>query len=84
VLAPGPVSGSEDVGLFATAAKAPLVYWILGGTDATLLAQAARNGTMDQDIPSNHSPHFAPVLDPTLRRGVDALITAAQSYLQPR
>jgi metal-dependent amidase/aminoacylase/carboxypeptidase family protein len=30
VLAPGAVSGSEDVGLFATAAGAPLVYWILG------------------------------------------------------
>jgi len=82
LLAPGAVSGSEDVGLLATEAGAPLAYWILGGTDAELFAEAARNDSLERDIPSNHSPHFAPVLDPTLRRGVDALVTAAQSYLQ--
>ncbi|HEY8282196.1 MAG TPA: amidohydrolase, partial [Leifsonia sp.] len=30
---PGPLSGSEDVSNFATAAGAPLVYWMLGGGD---------------------------------------------------
>ena len=33
VFDPGPVTGSEDVGLFAIAAGAPCVYWLLGGAD---------------------------------------------------
>ena len=33
VLDPGVVTGSEDVGLLATAAEAPCVFWLLGGGD---------------------------------------------------
>src|SRR6266581_1482972 len=36
VFDPGPVTGSEDVGLFATAAGVPCVYWLLGGADPGL------------------------------------------------
>ena len=32
-------------------------------------------------LPSNHSPQFAPVEDPTLRIGVDALVAAATEWL---
>lgn len=81
VLDPGPVSGSEDVGLLATAAGAPLVYWILGGADAHAFQAAAAAGTLDRDIPSNHSPQFAPVLQPTLERGTQALVVAARQWL---
>ncbi|WP_265523496.1 amidohydrolase [Oerskovia flava] len=81
VLDPGEVSGSEDVGLLATAAGAPLVYWILGGVDTPSYLAAAAAGTLDRDVPSNHSPHFAPVMEPTLTRGVDALVTAARTWL---
>jgi amidohydrolase len=81
VLDPGEVSGSEDVGLLATAAGAPLVYWILGGADRASYLAAAAAGTLDRDVPSNHSPHFAPVIEPTLTRGVDALVTAARAWL---
>ncbi|WP_223692492.1 amidohydrolase [Leifsonia poae] len=81
VLDPGQVSGSEDVGLLATAAGAPLVYWILGGADPDSYLAAARAGTVDRDIPSNHSPHFAPVIQPTLDRGVEALVVAAREWL---
>lgn len=81
VLDPGQVSGSEDVGLLATAAGAPLVYWILGGADAQTFQTAAAGGTLDRDVPSNHSPHFAPVIQPTLDRGVQALVTAAREWL---
>ena len=81
VLDPGQVSGSEDVGILATAAGAPLVYWILGGADAPSYLASAAAGTLDRDVPSNHSPHFAPVIEPTLTRGVDALVTAARSWL---
>ena len=82
VLDPGQVSGSEDVGLLATAANAPLVYWILGGVHPETYLAAASAGTIDRDIPSNHSPKFAPVVQPTLDRGVAALVTAARVWLR--
>jgi hippurate hydrolase len=84
VVDPGPVTGSEDVGVIAAAAGAPLVYWLLGGADPAAFAGAS---TADQvmrvvaGLPSNHSPQFAPVEDPTLRVGVDALVAAATHWL---
>ena len=33
-------------------------------------------------LPSNHSPHFAPVIDPTLELGVQALVVAARTWLE--
>ena len=38
-------------------------------------------GTVERDIPTNHSPFFAPVLHPTIERGVDALVVAAREFL---
>jgi len=84
VLDPGPVTGSEDVGVLATAAGAPLVYWLLGGMDPAGYAAAVAAGTTDRDIPSNHSPFFAPVLQPTLETGVEALVVAAIEWLEKR
>lgn len=77
----GTVSGSEDVGLLATAADAPLVFWITGGADPAAVAAAMAAGRFEQDIPSNHSPYYAPVLHPTIERGVDALVLAARTFL---
>lgn len=82
VLDPGQVSGSEDVGLLATAANAPLVYWILGGAHPATYLAAAKAGTIERDIPSNHSAHFAPEIQPTLDRGVAALVIAAREWLR--
>jgi len=84
VFDPGPVTGSEDVGLLATAAGAPLAYWLLGGADPALFAQAAGVAgvaAVVRGLPSNHSPLFAPVIDPTLRTGVTALTSAARAWL---
>ena len=83
-LDPGPVTGSEDVGLLATAAGVPCVYWFLGGSDPALFTgvttvEEAR-GIVD-GLPSNHSPLFAPVVEPTIRTGVLALATAARAWL---
>lgn len=77
----GTVSGSEDVGLLATAAGAPLVFWIIGGSDPATVAKAQAAGRFEQDIPSNHSPYFAPILHPTIERGVEALVLGARSFL---
>jgi amidohydrolase len=81
VIDPGIISGSEDVGVLATAAGAPLVYWILGGSDPALFGEALATGRMPDDIPSNHSPFFAPLIEPTLEVGVAALVAAAREWL---
>jgi amidohydrolase len=86
IIDPGPVTGSEDVGVLATAAGAPIVYWLLGGANPVEFAGASS----PQDIvrvvaglPSNHSPQYAPVEDPTIRVGVDALSAASREWLGP-
>ncbi|MFF2388711.1 amidohydrolase [Agromyces sp. NPDC058104] len=82
VFDPGVVSGSEDIGVLATAAGAPLVYWLLGGFDpARFDPVALAAGRLPDDLPSNHSPYFAPVIDPTLDAGVAALVGAAREWL---
>ncbi|WP_454860805.1 amidohydrolase [Promicromonospora soli] len=81
VIDPGPVSGSEDVGILATSADVPIVFWLLGGWDPAAFQAAALAGTTDRDIPSNHSPRFAPVPHPTLETGVEALVVAALDRL---
>jgi hippurate hydrolase len=77
----GTASGSEDVGELAKATGAPLVFWFLGGCDPLAFAAATASGTVDSDIPSNHSPHFAPVIQPTIERGVSHLTVAALEWL---
>lgn len=79
----GTVAGSEDVSLLSTAAGVPLVFWITGGADPAAVEAAIAAGRFEQDIPTNHSPHFAPVLHPTLERGTDALVLAARTFLVP-
>ncbi|PJJ62064.1 amidohydrolase [Compostimonas suwonensis] len=80
VIDPGAVTGSEDVGVLSTAAGVPLVYWLLGGVDAERFGAATLAGTVERDIPSNHSPHFAPLIQPTLDTGVAALTVAALEW----
>ncbi|GAA2347333.1 M20 family metallopeptidase [Saccharopolyspora halophila] len=73
--------GSEDVGLFGTAAGVPTCYWFIGGTDPAEYRAAVERGTAARDIPSNHSPFFAPQIEPTLSTGVRALTAAALEWL---
>lgn len=81
VVDPGMFTGSEDVSWFARDAGVPLVFWFWGGVDPQKFADAKAGGTIDRDIPTNHSPYFAPVLQPTLTRGIDALVVAAREFL---
>ena len=81
VVDPGMFTGSEDVSWFAREAGVPLVFWFWGGVDTQTYADAKAGGTIDRDIPTNHSPYFAPMLQPTLGRGVDALVVAAREFL---
>lgn len=75
---PSPLAGSEDVGIFGTTAGVPTAFWFWGGYEQQRFEDAAAAG---KPVPSNHSPEFAPVLEPTLRTGVEALTVAALSRL---
>jgi hippurate hydrolase len=75
----GPAPASEDFGCFGTGWNAPSVFWFVGGTDPALYAQAKEEGRINE-LPVNHSPHFAPVLHPTLETGVEAMVAAALAW----
>ncbi|WP_026544365.1 amidohydrolase [Arthrobacter sp. 35/47] len=66
-----PLMGSEDFGLLAESIGVPSVFWFFGGhTEETLAADP---------VPMNHSPFFAPAMEPTLSTGVQAALAAILS-----
>jgi hippurate hydrolase len=75
-----PTTASEDFGSFGTEWQVPAVFWFVGGTDPETYAKAKEYGTI-ADLPTNHNPRFAPVIDPTLQTGVEAMVIAAQAWL---
>jgi amidohydrolase len=80
VRATGPSSASEDFGSFGTEWHVPSVFWFVGGTDPQTYAKAKEAGKVNE-LPSNHSPLFAPVLHPTLEAGVEAMVVAARAWI---
>jgi hippurate hydrolase len=77
-----PAPASEDFGSFGTEWRVPSVFWFVGGTDPEVYAQAQKAGRLNE-LPVNHSPLFAPVIQPTLRTGVETLVVAAQAWFSP-
>ena len=75
-----PVTASEDVGVFGEALGAPTVFWFWGGLEPDVVFEALAENAIDK-LPANHSPHFAPLIEPTLSTGVEALVTAALAWL---
>lgn len=73
-------TASEDFESFGAEWGAPSVFWFVGGIDPDIYAQAKRDGRLGE-IPTNHNPRFASVIDPTLQTGVEALVVAAESWL---
>ncbi|MER1941238.1 M20 family metallopeptidase [Castellaniella sp. FW104-16D08] len=76
----GPASASEDFGSFGSQWGVPSVFWFVGGTDPDVYAKAKAANRINE-IPSNHSPRFLPVLHPTLETGVEAMVVAAHAWL---
>jgi hippurate hydrolase len=72
-----PISPSEDFSYF-TAQGVPGFYFSLGGADPEKFAEAKATGTA---LPSNHSPFFAPDVDPALRAGIEAEVAALRNLL---
>jgi amidohydrolase len=76
----GPTSASEDFGSFGAEWQVPSVFWFVGGTDPDTYAKARAAGSINE-LPSNHSPLFAPVIHPTLETGVEAMVVGALAWL---
>ncbi len=74
-------TASEDFSDIPNALSAPYSYWGIGGIDPDTYRRAAEAGRVAQDIPVNHSPAFAPVVQPTLDTGTQALVVAALAWL---
>jgi hippurate hydrolase len=74
-------SASEDFSRIPDALGVPYTYWALGGIDEKQWHAAEAAGRLASDIPGNHSPHFAPVIEPTLKTGTAALVVAALAWL---
>lgn len=77
----GHQTASEDFSNIPNALGTPYTYWGIGGIDAEKYERARAAGRVAQDIPVNHSEFFAPVVEPTLSTGTQALVVAALAYL---
>lgn len=72
-----PITASEDFSYFVEQGI-PGFYFSLGGADPEKLAAAQAGGTM---LPSNHSPLFAPDVDPALHTGIEAEVALLRNLL---
>jgi amidohydrolase len=61
-----------------TQPKVPITIFWVGGSDPAQLAEGKRTGQL---VPSNHSPLWAPVPEPTIKTSVMALSAAALDLL---
>ncbi|HZZ33288.1 MAG TPA: amidohydrolase [Phenylobacterium sp.] len=77
VEATSPGSASEDYSEYIIAGV-PSLFWNLGGYDPKVIADAAAKG---QVVPGNHTPQFAPIPEPTIRTGVEAMTLAVLNVM---
>jgi hippurate hydrolase len=75
-----PGSASEDYSEFVVAGV-PSFYFRIGGLDPAAFAKAiaTRNA-----VPGNHSPEFAPVPEPSIRTGAEAMTLLVLDALQKK
>jgi len=72
-----PITPSEDFSFFLQQGV-PGFYFTLGGADPQRFAEAKAAGT---SLPSNHSPFFAPDVDPALHTGIVAEVAVLRNLL---
>ncbi|MGA8761709.1 MAG: amidohydrolase [Candidatus Sulfotelmatobacter sp.] len=78
VMTMDPITPSEDFSFFIEQGI-PGFYFELGGADPKKFAEASATGTL---LPSNHSPLFAPDVDPALHTGIEAEVAVLRDLLQ--
>ena len=76
-----PYTASEDFSRIPNAFDIPYTYWFIGSVAPEKYQRAVEQGSVSQDIPANHSPFFAPEIDPTLVNGIRTQVVAALAYL---
>jgi amidohydrolase len=79
VLTEEPIAASEDFSAFVEQGI-PGFYLTLGGADPQKLQQARAAGTQ---LPSNHSPLFAPDVDPALHTAITVEVAMLRDLLRP-
>ena len=77
VITEEPITPSEDYSAFVELGI-PSLYFSLGGANPAKLAAAHKAGT---SLPSNHSPFFAPDVDPALHTGIAAEVAVLRNLL---
>jgi hippurate hydrolase len=75
-----PGSASEDYSEFVMAGV-PSFYFGIGGLDPAMLQKAAADKT---PVPGNHSPLFAPVPEPSIKTGAEAMSLVLLDVLQKK
>jgi amidohydrolase len=78
VVTEDPIMTSEDYSYFVEQGV-PSFYFTLGVADPQKLAEAKASG---KQLPSNHSPLFAPVAEPSLKTGMTAEVTILRDLLK--
>ena len=74
------LQGSEDFGILATAVGKPSCFFLYGGTDAEVYERLEKEERMSE-VPGNHSPFFAPAVQPTLSVGFEGYAVSALTFL---
>jgi metal-dependent amidase/aminoacylase/carboxypeptidase family protein len=74
------LQGSEDFGILGTVVGKPTCFFLYGGVDQDVYDKAEKEGKM-KELPGNHSPFFAPVIQPTLTVGLDGYVVSALTFL---
>ena len=77
VVAAEPIMASEDYSYFIQAGI-PSFYFALGGAEPKAFEEAQKEG---RKLPSNHSPLFAPDVEPALRTGITAEVAVLRDLL---
>ena len=72
-----PIAPSEDFS-FYIGQGVPGFYFSLGGAEPQKFAEAKASG---KPLPSNHSPFFAPEVDPALHAGIEAEVAVLRNLL---
>jgi amidohydrolase len=79
VVAVPPAMVSEDFGAFGLQQSIPAVMFWLGAVDPAKMKQSRETGSQ---LPSLHSPFFAPAPEPTLRTGIKAMTTVVMDLMK--
>ena len=74
-------TASEDFSLLATDIGVPSVFWDFGGVDHKIWAQFEKEKN-PRLIINPHQANYAPVIDPTLKTGIEAMSLAALTFLK--